>query len=102
MSSSAILEFSVDTFSYILNRGWVDKSERRLPTYREITSVRPDDEPVLGDDQDADAEDVVYDEEFEEIEELFETSYNFRFEEPCVICINMTNHVLILRVQRCS
>ena len=28
--------YSLD--SYILNRGWIDKSSRRLPTYKEITT----------------------------------------------------------------
>jgi len=55
--------------SYILNRGWIDRSTRRVPTYNEITHTGSDDEE---DDED----------EFDEIIDRFESSYNFRFEEP--------------------
>ncbi|KAG2133678.1 KRI1-like family C-terminal-domain-containing protein [Suillus bovinus] len=50
--------------NYILNRGWIDKSAERLPTYKDIADTEQDDD------------------EFEEIADAFENSYNFRFEEP--------------------
>ena len=54
-------QFLID---YILNRGWVDKDRRALPTYDQI----------VGNDEE-DAEVVERQEEFEE-------RYNFRFEQP--------------------
>jgi protein KRI1 len=72
--------------SYILNRGWIDRTTQRIPTYGEITSTKgpsaedgddPTAEPtgnIIGDNLDED--------DFEEIVDRFESSYNFRFEEP--------------------
>ena len=83
--------------SYILNRGWIDRSSRHIPTYGEITEsskgkgkARPQDdslsEPSLAVDEGG--EDAVDgeldDDDFDEIVDRFESSYNFRFEEPCV------------------
>ncbi|KAI0250084.1 KRI1-like family-domain-containing protein [Lactifluus subvellereus] len=77
--------------NYILNRGWIDRSARRIPTYKEITtgpsSVRDPDPTTTpaGADVDADANAgdlLVEDDEFDEVAEHFESSYNFRFEEP--------------------
>ena len=77
-------------YSYILNRGWIDRSARRLPTYNEITtgpsSIRDPDPtatPAGADvDADANAGDLLEDDEFDEVAERFESSYNFRYEEP--------------------
>lgn len=88
--------------SYILNRGWIDRSAKRLPTYTEVTSVQnrkkkskakdPEDKgDITADDSGSSSEsevdggtnNVVEDEnEFDDVADVFESSYNFRFEEP--------------------
>ena len=73
--------------SYILHRGWIDRSARRIPTYKEATSVKNPDPPATtssGAEVGADADgELLEDEEvFDEVAERFESSYNFRFEEP--------------------
>ena len=90
-------------YSYILNRGSIDRSAKRLPTFDEITAgagpsklgikkgedehyLDTDTEGVEGptaiDDGDLDEDD------FDEIVDRFESSYNFRFEEPCVLYLS--------------
>ncbi|KAH9072780.1 Krr1-domain-containing protein [Lactarius deliciosus] len=70
--------------NYILNRGWVDRSARRLPTYKEITaqaSSSKDPGPSVvhtGAEVDVGNDDLLE----EDDDEHFESSYNFRFEEP--------------------
>ncbi|KAL6304942.1 KRI1-like family C-terminal-domain-containing protein [Sparassis latifolia] len=84
--------------NYILNRGWVDRSARRLPTYSEITASKKgkgkangtstadsdlEDEVEEQEGTGADAQSEELDEdEFDEVVDRFESSYNFRFEEP--------------------
>ncbi|KAI0764323.1 KRI1-like family C-terminal-domain-containing protein [Trametes elegans] len=82
--------------NYILNRGWIDKSARRLPTYKEITGSKSgkgkseggsdSDGEASGSDSDRAHNDGVNEsideDEFDEVAERFESSYNFRFEEP--------------------
>jgi protein KRI1 len=92
--------------SYILNRGWIDHSEQRIPTYDEITtSKKPEkkskrkktdeedtllpnetesqvQEASLGLEEDLDS--VDEEDDFDDLTERFESSYNFRFEEPYV------------------
>jgi protein KRI1 len=84
--------------SYILNRGWIDRSANHIPTYGEITSTKskgkgkakqeaPDsDSDASGDEVDGllTVDPEFDDEDFEEIVDRFESSYNFRFEEPYV------------------
>ncbi|KAF7350977.1 Kri1-C domain-containing protein [Mycena sanguinolenta] len=79
---------------YILNRGWIDRSSKRVPTYREVTSqskegkakAQPadDDDDTEGDggeEEGDDADDMEEEEIFDDIVDRFESSYNFRFEE---------------------
>ncbi|KAI0628411.1 KRI1-like family C-terminal-domain-containing protein [Trametes polyzona] len=85
--------------NYILNRGWIDKSARRLPTYKEITgskskkvnSEADSDTEGQGSGSESGGEDHAQDnaggelldeDEFDEVADRFESSYNFRFEEP--------------------
>ncbi|CAE6502586.1 unnamed protein product [Rhizoctonia solani] len=76
--------------NYILNRGWIDKSENRAPTYKEVVEVeskaKAKEEASLGDgqaDEGGDLSNGLLDEdEFDEVADHFESTYNFRFEEP--------------------
>ena len=89
-------------FSYILNRGWIDRSTGHIPTYGEITSpgeskrkkkgkvkFKPEDDSEMdggedlgkGDNDEMDTG-LLSDTSFESLASHFETSYNHRFEEP--------------------
>ena len=83
--------------SYILNRGWVDKSSRHIPTYTEVTSGKKGSKAnkAVGEEQKqgkqdgeeraddgASSQNDFDEEEFDEVAETFEQSYNFRYEEP--------------------
>ncbi|KAI9511455.1 Krr1-domain-containing protein [Russula earlei] len=74
--------------NYILHRGWIDRSARRVPTYEEITvgtTSHQDPGPSVtpsGADAGANGELLEDDDEFDEVADRFESSYNFRFEEP--------------------
>ncbi|KAF9219815.1 hypothetical protein BS17DRAFT_821454 [Gyrodon lividus] len=88
---------------YILTRGWMDRSSRRVPTYNEIvdstskshkpkpTKFQPNPDPDGGGQGSEGAEQsgegggegaTLSDEDsFDDLADAFETSYNFRFEE---------------------
>lgn len=73
--------------SYILNRGWIDRAAKRVPTYQEITNVdatAPPDATLnkAVPDEIRQEESLLEDDGFEEFVDRFESSYNFRFEEP--------------------
>lgn len=60
--------FSFSHHSYILNRGWIDKSQKKTPHYKEIVREEEFDELEKSEDE-LDAADE------------FESKYNFRFED---------------------
>lgn len=87
----------------------MDRDAKRLPTYTEVTSIQnrrkkpkakhpedeepgatgppgssPESETVSG------SNDITEDEdEFDDVADVFESSYNFRFEEPYVVSRNL-------------
>jgi protein KRI1 len=66
--------------SYILNRGWIDKEKKAVPTYEDIVGrERGEDE---SDDEDSPWGKIDEEEDFDDKADEFETEYNFRFEEP--------------------
>ncbi|KAJ7637613.1 KRI1-like family C-terminal-domain-containing protein [Mycena polygramma] len=72
--------------NYILNRGWIDRSSKRVPTYREVTSQSKKGKgkaPPAGSGSEGESGEDSDDEEevFDDIVDRFESSYNFRFEE---------------------
>ncbi|KAK0210500.1 Krr1-domain-containing protein [Desarmillaria ectypa] len=81
--------------NYILNRGWIDRSSTQVPTYQEATSGRTKGKVKAKNEDDEDeggfasenhdlptADPDIDEDEFEDIVDRFESSYNFRFEEP--------------------
>ncbi|KAJ2918313.1 hypothetical protein MD484_g2130, partial [Candolleomyces efflorescens] len=84
--------------NYILSRGWVDSSSKRIPTYHEITGdgtknspkkgkgkekdLEADEAPLGNDGEEIDDPAFLSDASFESLASHFETSYNHRFEEP--------------------
>lgn len=72
--------------NYIFNRGWIDRTNRRIPTYAEIVnSSKPSKSTLNVESETKDEEQgpTFSDEEsFDDLADAFESSYNFRFEEP--------------------
>ena len=107
-------------FSYILNRGWIDRSTGHIPTYGEITSPgesrrkkKGKAKSKPGDDSEMDGEEdlgngdndemdtgLLSDTSFESLASHFETSYNHRFEEPGAATIASFPRVLPTAVRR--
>ena len=79
---------------YILNRGWLDKAAKHVPTHEEVLDKGKKEEVVAG-PSGANALpaykpldrtiDDSEDEEFEDKAEEYETKYNFRFEDQSVV-----------------
>lgn len=90
-----------------MNRGWIDRQSRRIPTYGELTGDnkrqqgKPKVEIIEHPNEDEDTRGGVVmpdatldyeageDDEFEDVVDKFESSYNFRFEEPLVLSIKL-------------
>ena len=106
-------------FSYILNRGWIDRSTGHIPTYGEITSPgeskrkkKGKAKSKPGDDSEMDGEDLensdddemdtglLSDTSFESLASHFEASYNHRFEEPGAATIASFPRILPSTVRR--
>jgi protein KRI1 len=66
MNIVVLAPFTNRLFSYVLNRGWVDKDANKVPSYNE----------VVDEEAGSDA-----DEEYLDKVDRFESAYNFRFEE---------------------
>jgi protein KRI1 len=98
-------------YSYILNRGWIDRSAKRLPTFDEVTggassswlkTETPAADTLAPAEQLADGE--LDEDDFDEVAEVFESSFNFRFEEPCVATRILCYIILLIstHAQRCT
>ena len=106
--------------SYILNRGWIDRSAGHIPTYGEITSsgeakrkkkgkakskleddseVDGGEDPGNSDNEEMDTG-LLSDTSFESLASHFETSYNHRFEEPGAATIASFPRILPSAVRR--
>ncbi|PNW77549.1 hypothetical protein CHLRE_10g441450v5 [Chlamydomonas reinhardtii] len=64
---------------YILNKGWVDREEGYVPSYREIVGDQDEDD---GGEDGGDGIDDEEDERYLRSVDAFEAKYNFRYEEP--------------------
>jgi protein KRI1 len=79
---------ALPTSSYILNRGWIDKSKNHIPTYSEITSKKKSSKRNHASQSDSEGPTALDDDDrqsnssFESLIDHFESSYNHRFEEP--------------------
>ena len=109
--SRRVLKF-IPLFSYILNRGWIDHSERHIPTYDEITSTKRKkkvetsklDETTTNGFENAEVgeEDagLLSDSSFDSLASHFEASYNHRFEEPGAATIPSFPRIIQSTVRR--
>lgn len=113
-----IIGFNSVIFSYILNRGWIDRESRHLPTYSEVTGrasgsiapAKPSKKAELDPyapgpsgsatrevaEDGAEVPDIDDLEEFDDVADVFESTYNFRFEEPYVHLYNSYTGYLLM------
>ncbi|KAK4684486.1 protein KRI1, partial [Tremellales sp. Uapishka_1] len=86
--------------NYILNRGWIDRTEEHVPTYDEIVGPEKTAQPsevrahVQAGPSSHPWGEIDEEDEFDEKADEFETAYNFRFEEPDAA--NISSHPRII------
>nr|XP_031858396.1 uncharacterized protein CI109_006159 [Kwoniella shandongensis]KAA5525468.1 hypothetical protein CI109_006159 [Kwoniella shandongensis] len=74
--------------NYILNRGWIDRTDDHVPTYDEVVGVEKEEvaEVAVAKPKASSSSHpwgaLEAEDDFDEKAEQFETEYNFRFEEP--------------------